>query len=86
MHVTTGPDPARVDSPGNRAGGLAESTFASLFTDWRLITLGSLCLAVPRGTPFVTGYSLSDVVGHIRGAAVTDRCPRGTGWPDRIPS
>ena len=86
MHTTTGPDPARVDRPGNRAGGLAESTFASLFADWRLITFGRLHLAVPRGTPFVTGAGLSEVVGAIRGAAVRDRCPRGTGWPDRIPA
>ena len=74
------------DRPGNRAGGLAESTFASLFADWRLITLDGRCLAVPRGTPFITGESLSEVVGQIRGAAVAGRCPRGTGWPGRTPA
>jgi hypothetical protein len=67
--------------PGGRAGGLAESAFASLFAGWRLITFGCLHLAVPAGTPLVTGATLSEVVGGIRGAAVRDRCPNGTGWP-----
>lgn len=80
------PDLAHEDRPGSRAGGLAESTFASLFADWRLITFGRLHLAVPQGTPVVTGDSLSEVVGRISGAAARDRCPRGTGWPGRVPA
>ena len=45
--------------------------FASLFTDWRLITFGRLHLAVPRGTPFVTGESLSEVVGAVRAVSAS---------------
>jgi len=65
-------------------GTLAERVFAGLFPGWTLHALAGGCIAVPRGTPVITGESLGTVVGQISGAAVRDRCPNGTGWPARI--
>lgn len=74
-----------VNRSGSRAirGTLAERAFAAMFPHWDLTTYGRLHLAVPRGTPVIAGDSLSAVIGTISGAAVRDRCPNGTGWPDR---
>ena len=71
------------NQPASRVsrGTLAERVFAGMFPHWDLLALGCLHLAVPRGTPVITGDSLSAVVGTITGAAVRDRCPNGTGWP-----
>ena len=71
--------------PASRAerGTLAERVFAAMVPHWDLLALGCLHHAVPRGTPVIAGDSLGAVVGTIRGAAVRDRCPNGTGWPLR---
>lgn len=84
MHMDPGHAQApEGNQPASRAprGTLAERTFAALFPRWDLLTLGRIHVAVPRGTAIITGGSLSEVVGGISGAAVQDRCPRGTGWP-----
>ena len=71
-HAST-PDPGR---------SLAANVFAGLFKDWTLLTLGCVHIATPRGTPVITGESLSEIVGRISGAAVrAGYCPNGTGWP-----
>ena len=78
-----GPDHAR-EVPActaSRTAPLAERVFAGMFRHWRLIGApGGGCVAVPYGTPVITGDTLSEVVGEIsRTKGVT--CPAGTGWP-----
>ena len=80
MSHKPGLDPARLKTHAGPDGTLAEPVFASLFTDWSLLTLGCVHVAAPRGTPVYAG-TLGQVVSRISGAAVRGTCPRGTGWP-----
>jgi hypothetical protein len=78
MPLVLTPDPGRPKTPAGSHDNdtLAEPVFAGLLKDWHTLS------CAPGGMS-VNAASLSDVLGQIRGAAVRDRCPNGTGWPSR---
>jgi hypothetical protein len=68
MHATTGPDLARMDQPGSRAGGLARRIAASLrYRNQHAAGIGCI---ITTGTP---GAAVWD---RAPGTGLPDRVPR----------
>ena len=67
--MTTIPDP----QPGNPARDLAVRLFRALYAEFELRTIDGTHVAVPWGTPWYAGHSLTDLARQISSSPPADR-------------